>query len=182
MIAMNPKSASANSPKERMTMKNAPMIALNRVKTLPATMLATERLDRFSGGPSLRSRFAASLLESPPGCRSSFIEALIPERAGVNTPKAERIGLAPYDAEARTQPRLLGDRPPGGRGRRVCPDRGARRLRLGLGGRVLRLRRGQRPRLPRGENRDDQARRRDPPGAGPAAGGGGDGGRNDRRP
>jgi hypothetical protein len=52
---MKPKSASANSPKARMTMKNAPMIALKRVKTLPAMMLETERLERFSAGPSLRS-------------------------------------------------------------------------------------------------------------------------------
>ena len=85
---MNPKRASANSPNERMTMKNTPMIALKRVKTLPATMLATERLERFSGGPSFRSRFAASLLESPPGCRSSFTDALIAERAGVNRAEA----------------------------------------------------------------------------------------------
>ncbi len=42
----------------------------------------------------------------------------------MNTPKAEGIGLAPDDAEARTQPRLLGDRPPGGRGRRVCEYEG----------------------------------------------------------
>ena len=79
---MKPKRASANSPKERMTMKNAPMIALKRVKTLPATMLATERLERSSGAPSWRSRFAASLLESPPGWRSSLTRGLIAKRAG----------------------------------------------------------------------------------------------------
>ena len=56
-----------------------------------------------------------------------------------------------------------------------------RRLRLGLGGRVLRLRRGQRARLAGGEDRDDPARRGDPAGAGAAPGGGGDGGRDDRR-
>ena len=41
------------------------MIALKRVKTLPATMLAVEREEVSGGGPSLRSRAAASLLESP---------------------------------------------------------------------------------------------------------------------
>jgi hypothetical protein len=41
------------------------MIALKRVKTLPATMLEVER-EEFSGGaPSLRRRFAASALERP---------------------------------------------------------------------------------------------------------------------
>ncbi len=41
------------------------MIPLKRVKTLPATMLAVEREEVSGGGPSLRSRFAASLLERP---------------------------------------------------------------------------------------------------------------------
>ena len=41
------------------------MIALKRVKTLPATMLEVER-EEFSGGaPSLRSRFRASALLRP---------------------------------------------------------------------------------------------------------------------
>ena len=62
---MKPKAASAHSPSERMRMKKTPMIALKSVKTLPATMLATERLVRSSTGPSLRSRFAASLLDRP---------------------------------------------------------------------------------------------------------------------
>ena len=42
-IAINPKIASAKSPSERIRMKKTPMIPLNRVKTLPATMLAVER-------------------------------------------------------------------------------------------------------------------------------------------
>ena len=41
------------------------MIALKSVKTLPATMLETEREEVSGGGPSLRSRAAASALESP---------------------------------------------------------------------------------------------------------------------
>ena len=41
------------------------MIALNSVKTLPATMLETEREELSGGGPSLRSRAAASALERP---------------------------------------------------------------------------------------------------------------------
>ena len=68
MIAMKPKSASANSPSERMRMKKTPMIALKSVKTLPATMLATERLVGPRAARAARSRLAASLLESPPGC------------------------------------------------------------------------------------------------------------------
>jgi len=51
-------------------MKKTPMIALNSVRTLPATIEATDRLERSSTGPSFRSRFAASLLDSPPGCFS----------------------------------------------------------------------------------------------------------------
>src|SRR6201999_1517960 len=41
------------------------MIALKRVKTLPAMMLEVEREDVSSGAPSLRRRSWASLLESP---------------------------------------------------------------------------------------------------------------------
>ena len=41
------------------------MIALNSVKTLPATMLETEREEVSGGGPSLRSRASASALERP---------------------------------------------------------------------------------------------------------------------
>ena len=41
------------------------MIALNRVKTLPATMLETEREEVSGGGPSRRSRASASALERP---------------------------------------------------------------------------------------------------------------------
>jgi hypothetical protein len=52
IAAMNPNIASANNPSERMRMKKTPMIALKSVKTLPATMLATERLDVSSTGPS----------------------------------------------------------------------------------------------------------------------------------
>ena len=41
------------------------MIALKRVKTLPATMLEVEREEVSGGGPSLRRRLAASALERP---------------------------------------------------------------------------------------------------------------------
>ena len=41
------------------------MIALKSVKTLPATMLEVEREEVSGGGPSLRSRAAASALERP---------------------------------------------------------------------------------------------------------------------
>ena len=41
------------------------MIALKRVKTLPAMMLAVEREEVSGGGPSLRSRAFASALERP---------------------------------------------------------------------------------------------------------------------
>ena len=41
------------------------MIALKRVKTLPATMLAVEREEVSGGGPSLRSR-ACRLLAGKP--------------------------------------------------------------------------------------------------------------------
>ena len=44
-----------------MTTKKTPMIRLKRVKTFPATMLATERLVRSSTGPSWRSRFGGLL-------------------------------------------------------------------------------------------------------------------------
>jgi hypothetical protein len=50
--AITPNIASANSPSERMRMKKTPMIALKRVKTLPATIVATERLELSSTGPS----------------------------------------------------------------------------------------------------------------------------------
>ena len=41
------------------------MIALKRVKTLPATMLEVEREEVSGGGPSLRRRLSASALERP---------------------------------------------------------------------------------------------------------------------
>ena len=59
--------------------------------------------------------------------------------------------------------------------------RRGRRLRVGLGGRVLRLRRRQRARLAGPADDDDQARRRDPPGPRPPPGGGGDGRGDDRQ-
>ncbi len=49
------------------------MIALKSVKTLPATMLETEREEVSGGGPSLRSRFAASALERPRSAAGSLI-------------------------------------------------------------------------------------------------------------
>jgi hypothetical protein len=71
-IAISPKSASANRPSARMSTKKEAMIALKSVRTLPATMLATERLLVGSGGPSLARRFEASALDRPRGCPSSF--------------------------------------------------------------------------------------------------------------
>ena len=65
--AMSPKIASAHSPSERMRMKKTPMIALKSVKTLAATMLATERLVARSIGGRRSSLRAASAEESPWG-------------------------------------------------------------------------------------------------------------------
>ncbi len=65
MIATRPKIASANSPNETTRTKKTPMIALNRVKTLPATMLEVERDEVGSAGPSCLRRAAASSLERP---------------------------------------------------------------------------------------------------------------------
>jgi hypothetical protein len=48
------------------------MIALKRVKTLPATMLAVDREELSGGGPSLRRRADASPLESP--CSGDVVE------------------------------------------------------------------------------------------------------------
>src|SRR4029079_11428562 len=77
---MKPKRESANSPSARSATKKTPMIRLKRVKTLPATMLATERLEVCSTGPSWRSRFASSVCESPPGCRWSLTGAFLAKR------------------------------------------------------------------------------------------------------
>ncbi len=55
-----------------MRTKKAPRIALKSVKTLPATMLATERLEGGSGTPRPCSRRAASALVSPGGCACSL--------------------------------------------------------------------------------------------------------------
>jgi hypothetical protein len=41
------------------------MIALKRVKTLPATMLEVEREEFSGGGPSSRRRLLASALDRP---------------------------------------------------------------------------------------------------------------------
>src|SRR5215213_5849336 len=45
--------------------KKTAMIALKRVKTLPATMLEVEREEVSGGGPSPRRRLSASAAESP---------------------------------------------------------------------------------------------------------------------
>src|SRR3954471_7063310 len=120
------------------------MIALKRVKTLPETMLEVERDECSSGWPSLRRRFAAVPLESPRSIAASLIAAY-------------SIGCASDGVEARTQPRLLGHRPRW-RGRpRGRAGSGERRLRVRLGGRVLRLRRGQRAGLAGAADDDDQA-------------------------
>jgi hypothetical protein len=82
MIATSPKRASAQRPRERMRMKKTPMIALNSVRTLAATMLATDRLEVGSGSPSRVSRRAASALESPWVSDAASTGPSIPERAG----------------------------------------------------------------------------------------------------
>jgi hypothetical protein len=56
-----------------MRTKNPPMIALNSVKTLPATMLETDREEVSDGGPSSRSRFAAVALDSPRSVATSVM-------------------------------------------------------------------------------------------------------------
>ena len=50
MIAITPKRASAKRPSSSIRTKKTPMIALKRVKTLPATMLETEREEVSGGG------------------------------------------------------------------------------------------------------------------------------------
>ena len=77
--ATRPKIASAKSPSPTRTMKNAPRIALNRVKTFAATMLWTERELVGSTGPSRASSRSASA-EVSPRVRTSFTERFIPER------------------------------------------------------------------------------------------------------
>src|SRR5262249_61130682 len=90
---MKPNRASANRPRASITTKKTQMIRLKKVKTFPARMLATEGLVRSSKGPSLRSRFAASLPERPPGWRWSLIVALLAKRdVG---PEPLREGLHP---------------------------------------------------------------------------------------
>ena len=92
------------------------------------------------------------------------------------------IGSPADEPEAWPQPRVLGDRSPGRRGRRDRPGRRGGRIRLGLGRGVLRLGRGLDPGLARAADDDDQARRRDHAGSSATSGGGGDGRRDDRRP
>ena len=58
MIAITPKRASAKRPSSSIRTKKTPMIALKRVKTLPATMLETEREEVSGGAPRSWSRFA----------------------------------------------------------------------------------------------------------------------------
>ena len=72
-------------------MKKTPMIALKSVKTLPATMLATERLFGSSAGPSCCSRLAASRLESPPGWLVALTPPLI-QKQRVGSGCATRCG------------------------------------------------------------------------------------------
>src|SRR5262249_5722959 len=168
MIAMTPKIASANSPSSSISTKKTPMIALKSVKTLPATMLDTEREEISGGGPRSWSRFSASLVERPRGLSGSTLIRLFNRVRG-------------HGVEAWTEPRLLGDRARRRGGRRGRAGCRADRLRVGLGRRVLRLRRRQRPRLAGAADLDDQPRRRDSPGPGAAAGDGGDGRGDDRQ-
>src|SRR4051794_16056369 len=69
--AISPNRASANSPSASMITKNTARIALKRVKTLPATMLATERLVAGSGSPRRLRRAAASALLRPCACEEA---------------------------------------------------------------------------------------------------------------
>ena len=52
------------------------MIALKSVKTLPATMLETEREEVSGGGPSSRSRLPPLALESPRSIAASVTAAI----------------------------------------------------------------------------------------------------------
>ncbi len=151
--------------------RRPPMIALKRVKTLPATMLEVEREEVSGGGPSLRSRAAASSAREAllalmggrfPQCLFNRVTDRMALKLGVNL---GYWGIGPAGEEALE----------------VVAGGRAARLRVGLGGRVLRLRRRQRARLAGGADRDDQPRRRDPAGAGAAARGGGDGRGDDRQ-
>ena len=58
-----------------MRMKKTPMIALKSVKTFPATMLETERLEVSGGGPSRASRAAASALDNPLSVTASVTDS-----------------------------------------------------------------------------------------------------------
>ena len=69
--AISPNRASANSPSASMITKKTARIALKSVKTLPATMLATERLVAGSGSPSRLRRAAASALLRPCACEAA---------------------------------------------------------------------------------------------------------------
>src|SRR6266516_4759834 len=123
------------------------MTALNSVKTLPATMLETERDEVSAGAPRLRSRATASALDSP---RSLAASVLTPVPASLTSRRTryarlfapssrpDSIGCRPDGVEAWTESRLLGHRPGRGGCRRAGPGPQAGRLRVGLGGGVLR--------------------------------------------
>lgn len=83
-----------------MSTKKTPMIALKSVNTLPATMLATERLERSSTGPSWRRRFAASFPLSPPGWVSALTSPLIAKRHGTEVVVAPPRAIRPVIASA----------------------------------------------------------------------------------
>src|SRR5436190_18182355 len=104
-----------------------PMIRLKSVKTLPATMLETDRLEVSGGSPSSCSRRCASEPDSPCSIAASVIGLIYsgPRRRGrgAEQPPGE-YGFSTNGTEARTQPRLLGDRAPGAR---RGPDRQGRR-------------------------------------------------------
>src|SRR4029079_9395561 len=108
MIAIRPKAASANRPSTSIRAKKTAMIALKSVKTLPATMLDTERDEFSGGGPSSWSRFEASLLVSPLGDSVSALMGLFNR-------------VREHGAEAWTQARILGNRAGRGRRRRGRP-------------------------------------------------------------
>src|SRR5437868_13152847 len=92
--ATRPKIASANNPRPTRRTKNAPRIALKRVKTLAATMLETERGLSGSTGPRRERRFCASADDSPSiriSATASFIPVILAvESRGVDGAGAER--------------------------------------------------------------------------------------------
>src|SRR4051794_17429414 len=137
------------------------MIALKRVKTLPAMMLAVEREEVSGGGPSSPRRAFASALERPVSFAGGLSATALFNRVWAD------------GVEAGTEPGLLGDRAGGGGGAGAGARRREPRLRVRLGGGVVRLRCRLGTGLVGGADGEDQPRRGDHAGAGAPARGGG---------